>query len=472
MSEKEHLTSLGVEGEWIWGDDAETIVFAQAYGMSKTLIFRFSLDRQNTNSLASRIVSCYHGLNVSDPLGSFPDRSATRAAVWAALASIWLDCIALAAADAPDTIIDIMDDNSWKSVQEPLFADYLSILPKLGDFAIPCPGKETVAFQHLTRLQQLGGRGCATLVHQSANPEQEWVFKGVDFRTYLFGYESGLAQEEVKAFKRSLKLLETMPSHPNILPAPKLLATLSNLSANTTVICGALYPYYSKGNLAEQIDKSNSAATKIPLPLKAKWCLQMANALLHTHYVAKTYHMDIKPGNFTLDDNQDLILIDWEQTDAPITTVAPELDGTWDAKEVWQGPSDDPTSITVKYTKYQGPERRNMPEATPGNNGWNVWNSLLEWQKTCPRASELAEVFSLGRTMWILLRQYNSDHFEDVERTEEIKEDWDASEDIPATWKEMVDRCLERKPLMRPTLVEIQTFWENELQKCGSRGDE
>lgn len=166
--------------------------------------------------------------------------------------------------------------------------------------------------------------------------------------------------------------------------------------------------------------------------------------------------------NFILNDNHDLIHIDWEQTDAPVTTVAPELDGTWDAEEIRQGPSDDPASITVKYTKYKGPERRNMPENTPGDNGWNVWNSLLEWQRSCPRVSELAEVFSLGRTMWMLLRQYKSDDFDDVESTEDIKEDCDACDDIPTTWKEMVHRCLERDLRGRPLLRECQAFWANE----------
>ncbi len=188
----------------------------------------------------------------------------------------------------------------------------------------------------------------------------------------------------------------------------------------------------------------------------------MTEALFYTHHVANTYHMDMKPGNFILNDNHDLIHIDWEQTDAPVTTVAPELDGTWDAEEIRQGPSDDPASITVKYTKYKGPERRNMPENTPGDNGWNVWNSLLEWQRSCPRVSELAEVFSLGRTMWMLLRQYKSDDFDDLESTEDIKEDWDACDDIPTTWKEMVHRCLERDLRGRPLLRECQAFWANE----------
>ena len=41
MGEQDALKALGILGEWIWGNDLETIVFAQAFGHQKTLIFRF-----------------------------------------------------------------------------------------------------------------------------------------------------------------------------------------------------------------------------------------------------------------------------------------------------------------------------------------------------------------------------------------------------------------------------------------------
>lgn len=165
---------LQVTGECLWGDDAETVVFAQAFGMSKTLIFRFSLDPQNMTSLAFRIVNCYHDLDVSDTQASFNGRPAMRQALWTVIASIWPDCVKLAAAEAPDTINEIMDDVLWKSVQEPLFTEYLSILPNLEELSIPHRGKETVAFQDLTREQQLGGRGSTTLLRQLVSVLLEW----------------------------------------------------------------------------------------------------------------------------------------------------------------------------------------------------------------------------------------------------------------------------------------------------------
>ncbi|KFY73303.1 hypothetical protein V499_06596 [Pseudogymnoascus sp. VKM F-103] len=67
--------------------------------------------------------------------------------------------------------------------------------------------------------------------------------------------------------------------------------------------------------------------------------------------------MDIKPGNFLLDEESNLVLINWEQSDAPVTTAALEIDGTWDIEEI----RSENQTTTLRYTKYTGPERCNMP---------------------------------------------------------------------------------------------------------------
>jgi len=46
-----------------------------------------------------------------------------------------------------------------------------------------------------------------------------------------------------------------------------------------------------------------------------------------------TFHMDIKPGNLIVNDEENLLFIDWEQSGAPATTLAPEADGAWDVNE-------------------------------------------------------------------------------------------------------------------------------------------
>jgi serine/threonine protein kinase len=222
-----------------------------------------------------------------------------------------------------------------------------------------------VDFKALIRQNQLGGRGCTTLVHLASSPQTKFVFKGIDFRTFLFSYESGHVREEVRIFYQSMELVCNMPSHPNIMSPTQTLVTICKQGDDRPFVCGSLYPFIPKGTLASNIEQSNHYGRRIPLSQWAQWCYQMAAAIAHTHHVAHTYHMDIKPGNFLLDEDSNLVLIDWEQSDAPVTTAAPEVDGTWDVEEI----RSEGQNTTLRYTKYTGPERRNMPITTPGNHG-------------------------------------------------------------------------------------------------------
>lgn len=83
-----------------------------------------------------------------------------------------------------------------------------------------------------------------------------------------------------------------------------------------------------RGTLDDQVQNTKTTGTRLPLVDKALWCFQMASAIAHTHFTAHTFHMDIKPANFVVNANKDLILIDWEQSGAPLYTLAPEADGT------------------------------------------------------------------------------------------------------------------------------------------------
>jgi len=473
MGEQDALKALGVTGEWIWGDDLETVVFAQAFGDQKTLIFRFRLDNtQPSQSLTTRIVNCYHDLTVDSTSATFPNRLSMRMAIWSAIATVWVECSDKSTVQDPDVVIDIYDlgstdlhpQVSWSICHEDLFNNYVDLLLPLNKLSVN-QLIDTVDFKSLIRLNQLGGRGCTTLVYTPSDPLSQFVFKGIDFRTFLNSYESGHISEEVKIYYRSVELVSNMPRHPNIMAPAQTLVTTSKPGNDRPFVCGSLYPFLPNGSLASHIEKNNESGERIPLSCKAQWCYQMASAIAHTHFVAHTYHMDIKPGNFLLDADYSLVLIDWEQSDAPVTTAAPEIDGTWDVEEI---PGEGLTT-TLRYTKYTGPERRNMPVTTPGDNGWNVWNVFLAWSKQCPKALELAEVFSLGRCMWMLLRQPDMNAFDDIMSTEEVVEDWESSEDIPTHWRHVVQECLKPNPNERIGLRELMSFWDNarhEINEC------
>lgn len=74
----------------------------------------------------------------------------------------------------------------------------------------------------------------------------------------------------------------------------------------------------------------------------------------------------------------------------------------------------------------------------------------------------------------MLLRQPDMDAFEDVMSTEEVVEDWESSEDIPAHWRHVVLHCLKHDPNERIGLRELVAFWDNarhEINECRHKAD-
>ncbi|KAJ4310976.1 hypothetical protein N0V84_010674 [Fusarium piperis] len=432
-------THAEFEPEWVWVDDEGTNVYAQGYGRDLTVIFSFSADKHNPpTSLANRVCAKYEGLETDDPSTTFPTTKDLHAAIWGSIRHIWPHC-----------------------VSHPDLRTKLDAVVGVDIGRTPAGAGQPVDFASLIRYQQLGGRGCTTRVRLPIG--DYFVFKGVDFRAALqYSDDEGdkIIRNLIGNWRREYNTLQQLPPHPNIMPPPTMPVTIQwpDRSAQQ-VFCGGLFPFYPGGDAASRIEHSNKEGVRIPLHLKAHWCANMATAVFYTHRVAKTYHMDIKPGNFVADASDDLILCDWEQHDAPATTLAPEADGTWDVEE-------DPPALQagrprLRYTRYSGAPRRNVDEDVLGDAPWHTWNVFPNWSSEHPWALELAEVFSLGRSMWMLLRQPEND-FEDIEHPDELIPDWDESEDIPTTWKQMVDRCMSRDPNERPDLSELVEFWSNE----------
>lgn len=122
----------------------------------------------------------------------------------------------------------------------------------------------TVDFKSLLRLNQLGGRGCTTLVHTPSDPSSQFVFKAIDFRTFLYKYESGHIQEEVKIYYHSMELVSNMPRHPNIMAPAQTLVPICKSGDDTPFVCGSLYPFLPNGSLAGHIEKNNESGERLP----------------------------------------------------------------------------------------------------------------------------------------------------------------------------------------------------------------
>jgi hypothetical protein len=460
MADANDLIALGATPGSIWGDEAETIVYAQASGIGQSLIFRFSLNPANPpQTLSNRIVNCFHVIDEDDIESTFPSRSEMRKAIWSAAAKAWAGCFGDEKNFKPGVIVDIntndAGDVTWKSAQDPLFEQYLDLLHDVQPSDLAPEGQipSVVDISEVVILDKISGRiGAKSARLRTGEADSSpFVFKGIDFQTYLQVHdeEGEYSHAMLENWKRTSKLVAGMAPHPNIQPPPKYLVSVNGPSGNTIFI-GHLSTFSTNGYLSDVIEAEIEGETQIDRQKKAKWCHQMSLALAHTHHVLKTYHMDIRPQNFLVDEQENLVLVDWEQKQVTAATLAPEADGTRDVKE---------SGSKLVYTEYGGPERSNMPDDGV-QNGWNVFP---EWHPSCPRATELAELFSLGRTMWMLLSQEDID-FDEIEHPDDVEMVWNDNGD-PASWAKMVDRCMEKDPNKRPSLTEIVKFWEEEVAK-------
>jgi serine/threonine protein kinase len=448
----------------IWGDDDETTTFAKSFNEDLCLIFRFSLDAQLPQSLSRRIAACFHNLPVQDQRQSFADRESMRVAVRSLIHQVWPLCTMDPSIRLQDVVVDINEDPmqqiQWRVCHEAIFTQYVeSLLPQCDLFTgnpKVLPGDANtygyINYSTLALMQILGGRANSQLVRSPEGPGKLYVFKGLDFSFFL-GNAVDFPHER-DAFYHSLQITSSIPRHPNIITPPELLVVATKLQDPQMFICGTLYPFMKNGSLNGVIEKAEATKMRLPPSEKAKWCHQMALALSHTHFKANTYHMDVKLSNFLLDYNRDLILIDWEQTGASRSTLAPEANGCWDVETNIKPRTDNEASSasasTLIYTKYAGPTRQNLWS-------WPEWNVFPIWRQECPKALEKAEAFSLGRTMWMLLQQVAS-----IDETEEVSWiSWDeTTSDIPQSWKEIIARCVDLDPNKRIGLVELTRFWE------------
>lgn len=450
---------MGVEGDLIWGDDDESEVFAQAQNDDLCLIFRYSLRPKLPQSLPSRIVNCFHCLPVNDTAETFTDREKMREALYTSIRRVWDQCANHPSITARDVTVEIYEDtgrqNQWRISHESLYERYVeSLLPVSSLFhGEVLQSYDRLDYSNLAHISHLGGRGRTTVVRSISSSDSLHVFKGVDFGLFLESRTDFKHQRDV--CYHEIKTICSLPRHPNIISPPNILVTARNVEDDQRAyICGALYPFMADGTLDDQVQNTNAAAARLLLIDKARWCLQMASAIAHTHFVALTFHMDIKPANLVVNANRDLILIDWEQSGAWQCSLAPEADGSWDVKhpESVHHTGLDSSAPKLVYEKYCGPDRKNLTWGRP------KWNVFPYWREFYPSALEAAEVYSLGRTMWMLMDQVPQSRLEDADR---VIVSWsEDAQDIPQDWKDVVSRCLDHDPNKRIRLLELVGFWE------------
>lgn len=115
-------------------------------------------------------------------------------------------------------------------------------------------------------------------------------------------------------------LLSLPTRHPNIIPPPTALITLSK---DDKRICGYLFPLYKHGNLDLYASRKRTQDQSFDQTLRT-WYKQLVSAV-KSLVDANTYHGDIKPDNILISDSDELILIDFTRSSTTMAIASPEV---------------------------------------------------------------------------------------------------------------------------------------------------
>ena len=128
------------------------------------------------------------------------------------------------------------------------------------------------------------------------------------------------AESAREGLSEVFNLLSLPTRHPNVIPPPTALITLSE---DDKRICGYMFPFYKNGNLDLYARKKGTRDQSFDQTLRT-WCKQLVSAV-SSLVEFNTYHGDIKPDNILVSDLNELILIDVTRSSTTMAIASPEV---------------------------------------------------------------------------------------------------------------------------------------------------
>lgn len=222
------------------------------------------------------------------------------------------------------------------------------------------------------------------------------------------------AFESLPHLYHELRFLLTAPPHPHVMPKPLAIVTKRTNFGGKHGVVGFILKHFPAGSIRD-ILPARQRAGQLPTPLKLSWCRQVAAALLHIREAAGTCFADLRPDNVLLDEDDSIVLCDFEQRGNWHEWCAPEI--------LFRQYVENIRSLVSPGTRY-GPLLDGFPclASTPVEAKNAAWFTLSE------AAQDKAAVYSLGLFVYVVFEGLSS-----VRRS--IANEWpeDPQVEFPAT---------------------------------------
>jgi serine/threonine protein kinase len=331
----------------------------------------------------------------------------------------------------------ITQDHSEWMISPGFLPDFVDDLPFVADYP-KLSDSEVIALTDLTSNKSAPHRYMTHATALVTYKGDVYVAKSAENHSFCSTF-----MEEVD----TLQLLR----HDSIIRPPRMLIE------HEDHIIGFLLKYYPKGNVREHAIALRTE-NKLRPELLLKWFCQAAKGLRHVLYNGVEYQ-NIKPENCVVDEDDNLILIDFASNAAVKRQGrAPEVyyqnPGAFYNGSEYEEPHLDSHDVKRKLTPH---------EFTPGKSIPDFWPK---------KAREKAMVFTLARTFWMICESQASNPMPEMASTEYPFSTifTDLSADLLPEWKEFVLTCVRYTPKQRPSLKEIAAFCDKELAKYATRG--
>jgi hypothetical protein len=202
-----------------------------------------------------------------------------------------------------------------------------------------------------------------------------------------------------KYLYHELKILLSLPPHPNIISRPRHLVTKKCGFGSKIAIIGFTIMYHPAGTLRDILPFRRIHGT-LRVADQLKWAIQLTSTLIHIRDHGR-YYSDLRLDNILLSENDDLVLVDFEQRGVWCGFAPPEPNYI-DYVFMLASDSDIPDAIR---TKYEGLLDRHIPgyKALLGSEYRNSEHGFsIPWSSLSRSELEAAEVFMLGRVLWCI----------------------------------------------------------------------
>ncbi|KXJ95490.1 hypothetical protein Micbo1qcDRAFT_26837 [Microdochium bolleyi] len=220
----------------------------------------------------------------------------------------------------------------------------------------------------------------------------------VDIRGELFIFKA--LTSDAKYLYHELKTLCALEPHPNIISRPRYIVQKHCKFGSKKAIIGFTTHHHAKGTIRDVLPALR-AHGQLDASSQLKWSIQLAGALEHLRFNAATYYPDLRLDNMVLSNDDNIVMVDFEQRGVWCEFAAPEVNAI-EYLRLIATQEDFPEDLKATYLEKLiaiFPEYEALQQDKYDNpkDGYNAAFLALS-----PREQEAAEVYMLGRVLWCI----------------------------------------------------------------------